>query len=146
MPPLSRYDLATAVEDRLKDIANLTVYRSEIPQTPATLSPNDQRVAAYAVLWPTPGSQIATDSPLKGRVDDDVLWRFLVTCVHGVSTGCERTIDAVLASLNGWEPEVPSFSTSSCSLDYDPGPIRAERSPLPARYVLPLPFVIRLGY
>lgn len=139
-----RADLADLVELRLKDIANASHYRSEIPETPPTISATDLRVLAYTVFWPGAGGP-GGEEALGGGRQTDVDWTFLVTCAAGLSNLVDPLVDLVLAQLDGWEPAIDGLSVGTCGLDFDPGPVIPDPGRTPTRYYVQLPFRLRAG-
>lgn len=141
---VARAGLTGLAKGRLADIGNASHYFAEIPETPPTIGPDDQRVRAYTVLWPSPGGP-GDEQALAGGAQDDVDWTFLVSCVAGHAPTLDRLIDLVLAQLHGWEPAADGISFGTCRLDFDPGPPRPDLSFTPTRYYVQLPFRLRAG-
>lgn len=144
MAGVSRKTLADLAELELKAIANTSYYRAEIPTTPPTISPADLRVKPYTVLWPSPGApgdeRAQDDAPLV-----DLQWRFIVSCVAGDPATIDVLVDHVFGRFHGWRPVLPGLSVGTCAQDFDPGPPQADRSSMPARFYLQMPFLLHVG-
>lgn len=141
---VSRKTLADLVEVRLQTIANAAYYRAEIPQTPPTISTDDLRVLAYTVLWPSPGAP-GDEEAQSGGAQDDLEWRFAVSCVSGLPAQLDVLIDLVDGLFRGWEPIIAGLSVGTCEQDFDPGVPRPDESFTPTRFYLQMPYVLHVG-
>lgn len=137
-------DLAKA---ELADIGHCAHYVAEIPQTPPRAFPgipDDLRVGAYTVLWPTPGAPGAEQAQ-AGAAQVDVEWRFIVTCAAGLPELLYPLIDLVREKFEGWEPTLAGLSVGTCRQDFDPGPPQPGTGFTPPRFYLQMPYVLQLG-
>lgn len=144
---VERAALVKLAKAQLEDIGHCSHFLAEIPQTPPTVfpdNPEDLRVAAYTVLWPTPGAN-GTEQALAGGVQVDLEWRFLITCAAGLSDLVYPLIDLVDAKFNGWEPVIDGLSVGTCVQDYDPGQPVEGRGFTPSRFYLQMPYRLQVG-
>lgn len=134
----TRVQLATAVEARLRTIANVAGYIGKVDPAPPTIDAQDLRVRPYWVLHTGVGR------PEDQRITGDLVgsdWSFIVTAAAGRPGDLNRLFDAVVDTLSGWRPFV---ETSRCWLDadYTPDMPPWDTDVTPARVFLPMRFKI----
>lgn len=101
---------------------------------------SDGKAHPYAVLWASPGR----DDPAETRETGTgraLVWTFQVTAAGGDVARCRRATQRTLDALLG-KRLFPAGGR--IALDFDPGPERQDRSVTPARWFVPLPFVVAL--
>lgn len=148
MAGISRRALTGAVKVRLDGVADLTVYRGEVPAKPPVIQTDDEdddslRVAPYAVLYPSPG----TPSPAGQEYAETYTsldWLIQVTVAAGYSEDAEAAVDRVDNQLLGWAPTIASIACDALRppLGFDPGPMRRSDEVEPPRFYLPLQYVL----
>lgn len=124
-----------AVWPLLDAVAGVNTYDGEVPKTPP-LDP-DQRVAAYAVLYYSPGRRYA--SSLNGR-QESIDGSFQVTCVGGDPTRALWCVDRVNAALAGATVTIAGATRQVRAVEADPGPLRRDDNVTPPRHYVPLRF------
>lgn len=120
--------------EQLESVVGVDVYDAEVPATPRQLS--DGRVAAYAVLYASPGNLYA--SALDGG-QGALLGSFQVTCVGGDVSRALACVDAVRTAMVG-PVDVDGVTRVIRAREFDPGPVRPDDGAWPPRWFVPLEF------
>lgn len=139
---VTRTQLATLTEARLRTLPNVAGYLNTLPETPPTISADDLRVRPYWVLHTGAGQ--AADRRTSGDIAG-LTWGFKLDAVVGDPAHFAPLVDALDTLLSGWRP-LADVDTSRCWLDdtVDPGEARTDRSQTPPRIWTPLYFQILL--
>lgn len=119
---------------RLQTVIDVDVYDAEMPATPPL--DTDGRVAAYAVLFTSPGNLSA--SALDGG-QRCLYGSVQVTCVGGDPSRALGCVDAVRAALPGYVT-VDGLARVIRAKEEDPGPLRTDPNVWPPRHYAPLEF------
>jgi hypothetical protein len=132
--------LTTVVDDRLKTLTGVTVYRGEVPDQPPKLEDGSGRVAPYVVHYPFPGKP-GPGGDLAGE-SDDLEYTTQVSCAAGYVQDCEYLVDRVHQLMFRWTPSVAGVVLGQFvpPPGYDPGPVRVDRTISPPRSSLPLQY------
>lgn len=129
---LTGHDAAWGLLDA---VAGVNAYDGEVPKTPPL--DDDGRVAAYAVLYYSPGRQYASAMDGQQVSRDSV---FQVTCVGGDPTRAIWCTDAVSAALVGAVVTIEGVTRQIRASEDDPGPVRRDDNVTPPRHYVPLRF------
>ena len=126
--------LHDVVWTRMETITAVDVYDGEFPATPP-LDP-DGRIAAYAVLYASPGRLHSTTLDGGQR---SLLGSFQVNCFGGNDARALGCVDEVRAAVVG-TVTVDGATRVIRARDEDPGPILTDPNYLPPRHYVPLEF------
>lgn len=140
--PVSRRALAGLVKARLQAAATLTVYVGEVDPPPPTI-PNSTRVKPYAVLFSGDGTPI-DEQPLTADNTGTLIWTFTVTAAAGYHDDALAAIDTIHGQLDGWTPVLAGYQFNPVGTPpgFDAGAVRRDTTVEPARFFLPLGFVL----
>ncbi len=138
MTTISRHELTVAVFDRLDTLANLTVFKAEVPSKPPVIDDASGRVGPYAVVYPTGGTP-NSDVDL-GDSNDDLDWGVQVTVAAGYLEDLMYTVDQVDGLLFRWSPTLAGAHVGRLHppLGFNSGPARRDEDVSPPRFWLPL--------
>ena len=125
---------------RLDTLTGVTVYRSEVPSSPPTITGSDGRVKPYVVLWPF-GGVPAREQDL-GDQSTDIDYGGQLDCVAGYIEDCEALIDRVHPLVYRWSPTIAglSFGGFRPPVGFQPGAVQKNEAVNPPRYWVPLQY------
>lgn len=121
--------------DWLDLLDGMTGYRGEIPDHPPTL-PNDDRVAPYWILYPSPGKPGDRGQVDLAETSADIDYGCQITVAAGYCEDCEYAVDRLHARAYRWSPALPGVAAGLLipPTGYTPPPVTASREIVPPRF------------
>lgn len=142
MTALQAVDRSPITDELLVQLATiaawLTIYDAVVPDHPPAISPTDQRVKPYAVVYPFGGHQ-SSDGTVGGE-SQDLVYGCQITVAAGHRKDCENAVDKVAAFMFGLVLDVDGLACGKFAPPFgsEPGPIQRDTVVVPPRFYLPL--------